>query len=148
DGKCDGHGLVSDRQLAFEIERVAIFAAPYARALKLNLGKVLDIEELLQSQMAITPFVAGVDTAGPDRCGDGRAAHVVLVENEHAFELPEPPFHLEPQVPDHELDSRVSLIEMPGTLALTFTHRHLSCSNSTLGWPRRATPTVNSLVSE
>src|SRR5690242_4406813 len=73
--------------------------------------------------MCITTFIAGVDTAGPDRRGDGRAANVLFIKNNRAFKFLEPAFHLEPEIPDRELDSRVCRIEMPHTLTRAV-HRH------------------------
>src|ERR1041385_1786115 len=76
--------------------------------------------------MCITSLVAGIDTAGPDRRGDGRATNVLFIKDNRAFKVLEPAFHLEPQVPDRELDSRVCRIEMPHTLTRTVNrHDHL-----------------------
>jgi len=52
-------------------------------------------------------------------------AIVGCTKNNNAFKIPEPAFHLEPQVADYELNRRVCRIEMPGILTLTFTHCHL-----------------------
>src|ERR1051326_6568311 len=64
--------------------------------------------------------------AGPDRRGDGRAANVLFIKNNRAFKFLEPACHLEPEIPDRELDSRVRRIEMPHTLTRAVNcHDHL-----------------------
>src|ERR1044071_5550733 len=65
--------------------------------------------------MRVTTFVASLNTVNLDRCRNGRAADLVLIQNALALEIAEPSPDLEPEIPDHKLNSRVSRIKMPNT---------------------------------
>src|SRR6185295_15955969 len=116
-------------QITIQLQRIAIFAAPDASAFELNVGKFLNVEKLLGQQMRVTSFAARLNTVNLDRCSNGRAANVTLIQNDLSLEISKSSPDLEPQISDHELDSRVSGIKNPGTLSLDVNHFDKSCNS-------------------
>lgn len=76
--------------------------------------------------MRVALFVAGIYAARLDRRRHRRAANVILIENDDAFEFSEAALHVVPKVPDHKLDSRIRWIEMPNVTHCQLSNPRLS----------------------
>jgi hypothetical protein len=104
---------VTDCQIARNLEALLVTLNPGAA--ELDLGILLDIQEIRRAQVLVALVGAGIETRGFEYRFDGRVLRIFLVAVDRSFDIRDAALHSrDHQMLGGEFDQGVSGIEFPG----------------------------------